>query len=827
MKLAHRIFLRRIRPLFLAAASFAVGALASAPLENSLHAAIDSSGSTWWNNSNTAQATGTISVTGSTTTTIQFNLTDRADAASITSGWDGKSLTKEGTGTLTLTSGYTYNYTGSTTINNGTLELTASNLLTGTTGVYINTSAKLYLVANGISQTLNSLTGTGTVSLATSTTLNVNVAAGTTNTFDGLIDEPTNANATLNKLGTGTLVLTQAQRFAIMTVSEGTFRAGAADILKNNNGSITIVADATFDLNGFDQAVPAIEGAGNILLGAKTLTVSYNYCNSTFAGVISGTGGITVQEVGRSLTLTGENTYTGSTTLATNAKLIIGTGGTTGSIAGDVILGNGASVEFNRSNNSTFAGDISGTGNFKKSGAGKLTLTGDVTLPTSGSYGGVDITAGTLAITGSLTAREIALRANTTLEIDASGQVTLPAATGGLYYASNSTLALHFKDGGLTRAVGTPFITGKNNTLQGALIVTDAPAYSTVFNASSLPLQDEVIIHTTDGITGNFSSTNITSTGTKPDYLVNAASIINSNNDYAVGYRLAWDGSAANAHGSFTIATGESFIVDTPLANRSGTVFASGWDGATLLKRGTGTLVVSAAANVTTATVAAGVLRLQGTQLHTAVNIYVGTPLGTFDRVSTSRGAVLHLDNAAGVSLFAASAQTITLHLTGLNFIELNKDVTGKSRLEQITTILAEIGIATGGTDSTGGTAAGTNLVKLTGWTGEEIASIDVDGTYSPAEIATLDRVLVITTGTATADNAGTPPAYPLGAPTGKADDPLNGGSGNSPLAAMAAPVAMHTYVSLGIAPEPSTYALCAAPLLAALLYLRRRKRYR
>ena len=54
----------------------------------------------------------------------------------------------------------------------------------------------------------------------------------------------------------------------------------------------------------------------------------------TFSGVISGTGAL-VQAGSGTLILTGNNTYTGGTTISTGT-LQIGNGGTTGNIVGDV-----------------------------------------------------------------------------------------------------------------------------------------------------------------------------------------------------------------------------------------------------------------------------------------------------------------------------------------------------------------------------------------------------------------------------------------------------------------------------------------------------------
>jgi fibronectin-binding autotransporter adhesin len=115
--------------------------------------------------------------------------------------------------------------------------------------------------------------------------------------------------------------------------------------------------------------------------------------SSTFAGAISGSGGLVSSGRGGSLTLTGNNTHTGLTqVLMTSGTLSVGNGGTSGSLTGGVLLSNNALV-FNRSDESTYGGNITGNGSLTKLGAGALTLTGSSTFT-----GQTTVSSGTLVL---------------------------------------------------------------------------------------------------------------------------------------------------------------------------------------------------------------------------------------------------------------------------------------------------------------------------------------------------------------------------------------------------------------------------------------------
>ena len=122
--------------------------------------------------------------------------------------------------------------------------------------------------------------------------------------------------------------------------------------------------------------------------------------------MISGTGTVNKSGTG-TLTLTGDNIYTGGTTISAGT-LSLGNGGTSGSVVGNIV--DSGALIFNRSNALTYAGLISGTGTVTKSGAGTLTLTGD------NIYTGITTVAGgMLVVDGSIVRSSVSVKAGARL----------------------------------------------------------------------------------------------------------------------------------------------------------------------------------------------------------------------------------------------------------------------------------------------------------------------------------------------------------------------------------------------------------------------------
>jgi fibronectin-binding autotransporter adhesin len=258
---------------------------------------------------------------------------------------------KTGAGTLTLepsvAAGNTYS--GGTFINGGVVAVGADNALGASTG--------------GISFNGGTLQLNSSFNLSAGRAVNLDLGGGTIDTqaFDSTLAQGATGPGGLTKTGTGSLILTGNSDYSGGTViSGGTLQLGDG----GTSGSIVgdVLNNSLFAFNRSDAfLVP---------------------------GVISGSGAVEQNGSGTTI-LTGDNTYTGGTTINAGT-LQLGNGGTSGSVVGDVA--NDGALAFNRSDSLIFDGLISGTGDVRQIGGGTTILTAQNTYS-----GATTVEAGTLA----------------------------------------------------------------------------------------------------------------------------------------------------------------------------------------------------------------------------------------------------------------------------------------------------------------------------------------------------------------------------------------------------------------------------------------------
>ncbi|MBI3348962.1 MAG: filamentous hemagglutinin N-terminal domain-containing protein, partial [Burkholderiales bacterium] len=239
----------------------------------------------------------TIVITGAATLTADAVWTANSGASSI-SGAIGESggarkFTKDGGGTLSINVLGTYS--GDTTIAGGTLKINGGNDRlpsgSGKGNVIINPGGTLDLAGNN--QTVNGLSGFGTVDLLSGTNSTLTVGANNaTSTFDGTIQNSVSTLA-LTKTGTGTLTLSGNNTYVGRTriqdgaVSVGTLNSVAGSAATSNLGTPSSAANGTIDLgNGTTTGTLVYTGAG------ETTDRVVNLAGTTGGGVLdqSGTG---------------------------------------------------------------------------------------------------------------------------------------------------------------------------------------------------------------------------------------------------------------------------------------------------------------------------------------------------------------------------------------------------------------------------------------------------------------------------------------------------------------------------------------------------------
>jgi fibronectin-binding autotransporter adhesin len=570
--------------------------------------------------------------------------------------------TKTGAGTALVNN--TSIYTGITTISAGTLQLAGSinnsdtvNLTGGTlrlaaserlsnSAVLTMSSGTVFDLA-GYTETIQRLTGAGSVTLGTGGSLILNQDSGSY-TFSGVISGAGN----FTKGGLGTLALTGANSLTGgTTITGGILSIGDGGTTGSITGSIT-----------------------------NNSALRFNRSNAlTYSGAHSGTGSLTKLGAG-TLTFTGNHTHTGGTTVSAGT-LQIGSGGTTGSIAGNIT--NNSGLNFNRSNALTFAGVISGSGSVTKLGAGTLTLTA-----TNSYSGGTAINAGTLQIGNGGTTGFITGNVNNQgdLVFNRSNNVNFlydHFGLGALTKLGTGTLTLggdHTHTGGTWVEAGTLEVGGGSvsGSLSGAIVNNAA----VVFNRTGTVTYDGVMSGagtlTKIGsgnliVTGSSTFTGATTIdagritlGGSERLSANSALTLGTNGILDLG---AYAQTVASLSGTgLVLANSGTLIVE----GTASTSYAGDFNGSgTILKDGSGTLTLSGTVPALfNLSVNSGTLRATGTVLGTNVQIFGGTfELVGNNRLPTSAG--VSVNNSGILALVNAGQSQEIASLTGNGTVAL------------------------------------------------------------------------------------------------------------------------------------------------------------
>ncbi len=488
-------------------------------------------------------------------------------------GGTGGALTKQGSGTLTLSGANTY--TGGTTVSAG--GLTVSGSLSSTGLVTVAEGATFTAAAT---QTIGGLTSPGSddQTLGGSAVINAGVILTVNSAsfpfFNGTISG--SGGLTVNAtLGNARALFNQPMTYTGATlVSAGTMGLyGTANIASSS--SLT-VNGATFDITQHDLS-PTVtvnnlsgNGTGVIAIGSKSLTIVQT-SPLTFAGVIQNNGilsasGGTVNLSSSSsstLTLTNTNTFTGAYNIAGGTLALSGSGSieagsnavvngtlsisgvTTNATvhditgAGTIALGT-KELRATINNACTYSGSITGTGTMTKRGPDRWTLTGNNAAYT----GTLAIDAGTVRLNGTVggpvtVAAGARFEGNATCgNLTVTGTVAPGASIGTMNVAdlslgAASTTEIEINGNGTNDLIAASGTAAINGTLS---VIAEPGVY--------VPGETWTIITSVGARSGTFSTVTVsnprvsitTTYNANSVVLTNASSVITFNNVHATTY---------------------------------------------------------------------------------------------------------------------------------------------------------------------------------------------------------------------------------------------------------------------------------------------------
>ena len=433
---------------------------------------------------------------------------------------------------ITITNGATLTFDGNGsggTVNNNVAVQALKNVIfsSGTTVNYTLSGTAITLDA-GVT---NSSSKTQTLSLPLTLTAGQTFnAAGAALTVSGTIDnggyaltlDGANQNTlsgalsgagSLVKNGVGTATISTSNSFSGGTVlNAGTLEVGNASAL--GTGSLTAASNSVLQATASATLANAV-----VLSSGATLTVNDNGNALGVNGAVSGSGSLSKNGAG-TLTLGGNNSYTGSTVVNAGVLALNGSNSTTGALtvnsgatvkvgnanalgSSAVTVNSGAAVDL-AGNNLTEA-SIAGTGKVTNStGAATLTLgdAGSTTFAGSLADGGgtlalVKTNSGTVTLTGANTASGGATVAGGTLALtNASFGSAITTLTGATLKASGSTLNGASIGGNGTSAgasIGSANFTVSNSTLNGVVTIGGPASGLIAYVAPNMPNGNAVL----------------------------------------------------------------------------------------------------------------------------------------------------------------------------------------------------------------------------------------------------------------------------------------------------------------------------------------------
>ncbi|MGG6096585.1 fibronectin-binding autotransporter adhesin ShdA [Salmonella enterica] len=567
-----------------------------------------STGLSWYAGANSARAAhGTFTVDAGST----FTVTSELDETTATSNWNGSKLTKQGDGTLILSN--TGNDYGDTEIDGGILAAKDAAAL-GTGDVTIAENAKLELSQGTLD---NNVTGEGQIVKSGSDELIVtgdnNYSGGTTISDGTLIADHADS------LGSGAVA-----NSGVLQVGEGELEntlSGSGSLVKTGTGELTLSGDNDY--------------SGGTTISGGTLTA--DHADSLGTGAIANSG---VLQVGEGEL---ENTLSGSGSLVKTGTGELTLGGDN-SYSGDTTIADGTLI----------------AANVNALGSGNIDNSGTLMLDANGAFELANITTHTGATT--------ALAAGSTLD---AGQLT---------QEDGSTLSID-----LGAATDDAVITADSVTLGGTLNVTGIGSVTDSWTPEAYTYtlidSDSAITSDFDDLTiagMNREDVDFLTIDGKVDEADNTHYDLTA----SLSWYADRDNATTDAHGTFTLSDPDgSFNVAATLTDVDDTLDpGSRWDGKSLTKEGAGTLILSGdndysgGTTINEGTLVAASTTALGTGLvdnNATLVLDVDGEVSAVGGITTHSGATTQL--ALGTSLDLGDSALIQQDGSTLN-VELNSD---------------------------------------------------------------------------------------------------------------------------------------------------------
>ncbi|EED3355032.1 fibronectin-binding autotransporter adhesin ShdA [Salmonella enterica subsp. enterica] len=457
---------------------------------------------------------------------------------------------------------------------------------------------------NAISTNVDSLTtNIDTDSLPDYLTFGVDVDANDNTNFVLEQQLSWNANATSISEASGTFTLGDNETFEVTSeLSKVSPVPGGWDgetLTKEGDGTL-ILSNTANDYGNTNINGGTLSANDAAALGTGDVTIAENATLALSQGTLDNnvTGGGKIVKTGNDeLIVTGDNTYSGGTTI---------TGGTLTADHADS-LGTGAIVNSGvlQVGEGELENTLSGSGALVKTGTGELTLSGDNTYS-----GGTTIDDGVLiaANVNALGGGDVDNAG--TLKLDAEGEFNLANVTtqsgattelakgttlnvDSLTQQADSTLNID-----LSKANGESAITADRVTLGGTLNVT---GIGSVTDSWTPEAYTYTLIDSDSAITSDFDNLTVAGMNREDvDFLTIDGKVDEADNThYDLTASLSWyadrDNASTDAHGTFTLSDPDgSFNVAANLTDVDDTLDPnSTWDGKSLTKEGAGTLILS------------------------------------------------------------------------------------------------------------------------------------------------------------------------------------------------------------------------------------------